>query len=183
MFHDYMYIPVYKIWIQCTNLFKRDWTETIYPSWKRAITPIIIGGFYPKSNLTYILWKYLVIKYESNTLIFLKDIEHKPFFLCTEERTRQMDGTYGQYVCMDKGDTICNPPPPPPPNTHTLKVVGALQISQVCPQLNLPRQCLRLTNLLSFFFSYISQKTGSVNSCILPPNEIMCMKFQTLFSE
>ena len=64
IFHDY--IPVYKIWIQYTNLFKR---------WKRAITPTIMGGFYPKWNLTSVLWLYtLCIKYESNTLMFSKDI-------------------------------------------------------------------------------------------------------------
>ena len=41
----------------------------------------IIGGFYPKSNLTYIFMiMYLCIKFESNTLIFSKDIELKPFF-------------------------------------------------------------------------------------------------------
>ena len=31
-------------------------------SWKRAITPIIIGRFYPKSNLTYILWLYTCVQ-------------------------------------------------------------------------------------------------------------------------
>ena len=28
---------------------------------KRAITPKINGGFYPKSNLTYILWLYTCV--------------------------------------------------------------------------------------------------------------------------
>ena len=49
---------VYKISNQYINLFKSYRTETIFRSWKRAITPKIIGGFYPKSNLTYILWLY-----------------------------------------------------------------------------------------------------------------------------
>ena len=49
--------------------------------WKRAITTTIIGWFYPKSNyLRRIIYEYMCIKYESNTLIFLKDIERKPFF-------------------------------------------------------------------------------------------------------
>ena len=40
-----------------------------------------IGGFYPKSNLTYLLLIiYLFIKSKSYTLIFLKNIERKPFF-------------------------------------------------------------------------------------------------------
>ena len=41
-----------KIWIQYTNPFKSYGMETIFQNWKRAITPKIIGGFYPKSNLT-----------------------------------------------------------------------------------------------------------------------------------
>ena len=38
-----------------TLVFKRYQTETIFQHWKRAVTPKIIGGFYPKSNFTYIL--------------------------------------------------------------------------------------------------------------------------------
>ena len=53
LFYDY--IPVCYIWIQYTNVFKRYQTETIFQHWKRTVTPNIIGGFYPKSNLTYIL--------------------------------------------------------------------------------------------------------------------------------
>ena len=49
----YDYLPVYKIWIQCTNLFKRYQTQTIFGSWKEATTPIITGGFYPKSNIIF----------------------------------------------------------------------------------------------------------------------------------
>ena len=37
-----------------TLMFSKD-IETIFQHWKRAITPKIICGFYPKSNLTYIL--------------------------------------------------------------------------------------------------------------------------------
>ena len=36
--------------------------DTIFQSWKRAITPKTIGGFYPESYLTYILWLYTVYK-------------------------------------------------------------------------------------------------------------------------
>ena len=71
---------VYKIWIQYTNLFKSYGTETIFQSWKMAITPKIIGGFYPKLNDLHFMIIYLCIKIESNTLIFSKDIERKPFF-------------------------------------------------------------------------------------------------------
>ena len=42
-----------------------------YEVGKRAITPIIIGRFYPKSNLTIFYIIYLGIKYESNTQINL----------------------------------------------------------------------------------------------------------------
>ena len=48
---------------------------------KRAITVIIIGRFYPKSNLLCFTIIYLCIKYESNTPIFCKkNIERKTFF-------------------------------------------------------------------------------------------------------
>ena len=43
---------------------------------------------------------YLCIKYESNTLIFSKDIKRKPFFVCTDRTdgyvwTGQTDRMYG----------------------------------------------------------------------------------------
>ena len=48
---------------------------------KRTITPKIIGGFYTKSNFDlHFMIIYLCIKFESNTLIFSKDIEWKPFY-------------------------------------------------------------------------------------------------------
>ena len=49
------------MWIKYTNVFKRYQTETIFQSWKRAVTPNIIGGFYPKSNMTYILQLYACV--------------------------------------------------------------------------------------------------------------------------
>ena len=127
----YDYIPVNKIWIQYSSLFKKYRKENICWRWIRAITPLIMGGFYPKLNMTSILWLYICvlnmnpihwcfqkisngncfqcwkkycnsqnnwwilpsielnlyfiiiypcIKYESNTLIFSKDIERKLFF-------------------------------------------------------------------------------------------------------
>ena len=92
----YDYIPVYKIWIQyIKNLLKKKYRkENIFWRWKRAITTIIIGWFYPNWNLTSILWLYTcvfkyefntlmfscVFKYEFNTLMFLKDIKLKLFF-------------------------------------------------------------------------------------------------------
>ena len=39
---------------------------------------------------------YLCIKYESNTLIFSKDIERKLFFVCKDETYRWTGHTYGQ---------------------------------------------------------------------------------------
>ena len=36
-------------------LKKKYRKENIFWRWKRAVTPKIIGGFYPNSNLTYIL--------------------------------------------------------------------------------------------------------------------------------
>ena len=49
-------------------------------SWKWSITPIAIGGFYTKTNLTYILIIYLCIKNESNTLIFFKRYQMETIF-------------------------------------------------------------------------------------------------------
>ena len=49
---------VEKKWIQSMQLFKhfaKKWSR------ERAVTPIIIGGFYPKLNLTDILWLYTCV--------------------------------------------------------------------------------------------------------------------------
>ena len=59
---------------------------------EKAINPIIIGKFYPKSNLTYNLIIYLYIKYESNTL----EISFR-----TLGRDIRTDGR------TDSDDTIC----------------------------------------------------------------------------
>ena len=49
---------------------------------------------------------YLCIKYESNILIFLKDIERKPFFVRADGADRT--GRTGRTdVRMDSGDTLC----------------------------------------------------------------------------
>ena len=53
-------------------------------SWKMPITSLLIGRFYPKQYLTYILLLYMWIKYDSNTLIFSKYIERKLFFVLTD---------------------------------------------------------------------------------------------------
>ena len=51
---------------------------------KRATTPKIIGGFYPKSNFDlYFMIIYLCIKFQSNTPILSKDIARKPEVLRT----------------------------------------------------------------------------------------------------
>ena len=61
----YNYIPVYKIWIQYTNLLKRYQMENIFPTRedeveKRATSIIKIGGFYPKIELDlYFMIMYL----------------------------------------------------------------------------------------------------------------------------
>ena len=59
----YDYIPVYKIWIQYTNqsFLKKYRKENIFWRWKRAITPIIMGWFYPNWNLASILWWYTCV--------------------------------------------------------------------------------------------------------------------------
>ena len=69
-----------------------------------AITPIIIGEFYPKSNLNelHFMIIYLCIKFESNTLIFSKATELKPFLL-------SMDRTDRTDVHTDSGDTVMHP--------------------------------------------------------------------------
>ena len=38
-----------------TLTFSKDIKLKLFQHWKRAVTPNIIGGFYPKSNFTYIL--------------------------------------------------------------------------------------------------------------------------------
>ena len=48
------------MWIQYTNVFKRYQTEIIFQRWKTAVTPKIIGGFYPKSNLT-TFYNYILV--------------------------------------------------------------------------------------------------------------------------
>ena len=53
---------------------------------KRAITPITIGGFYPLESDLYFMIIYPNIKYESNILIFSKDIEREPFFVHADGR-------------------------------------------------------------------------------------------------
>ena len=66
---------------------------------KRAITPKIIGGFYPKSSDLHFM--IMCIKFQSDTLILSKDIDRKPTVL----RTGRTDGT---DVRTDTGDTICS---------------------------------------------------------------------------
>ena len=64
----YNYEPVYKIWIQYTNLYKKISKGKHFWRWKRAITPIIMGGFDPKSNLTSIYDYIPVYKYGMNPI-------------------------------------------------------------------------------------------------------------------
>ena len=45
-----------------------------------AVSPNIIDGFYPKSNDLYFIIICFCIKYVSDSLIFLKVVEWKPFF-------------------------------------------------------------------------------------------------------
>ena len=95
----YDYIPVYEIWIQFTNVFKRYRPETIFHSeikghnsdnnwWILSIIELDL----------YFMIIYLCMKYESNTPMYSKDIAWKPFFV----------RTYRQGWCY-------MPPPPPPP--------------------------------------------------------------------
>ena len=60
--------------------FQKLWNRNHFSKLKKAITPKIIGGFYPKSILTNFMIIYLCIKIESNILIFSKDIQRKSFF-------------------------------------------------------------------------------------------------------
>ena len=61
--------------------FQKIENHNHFRNWKRAITPLVICGFYPKTELDlYLMIIYLCIKYESNKLIISKDIERKPFF-------------------------------------------------------------------------------------------------------
>ena len=113
----YDYIPVYKVWIQYTNLFKRYHTENIFLSWKFSklkkghnsqnnwwILPLI------ELDLHFMII-YLCIKFQSNALIFSKDISQKPFVLHT--------GLIGRRDGMDVWTAVilyAPPPHPPPPN-------------------------------------------------------------------
>ena len=51
----------------------------------------------------YFMIIYLSIKYESNTLIFSKDIKVKTIFILDKLPYRHMD------IRTDSGDTICTP--------------------------------------------------------------------------
>ena len=78
----YDYIPVYEIWIQYTNVFKRYRQETIFHTEikghnsdnNRWILSVI------KLDL-YFMIIYLCMKYESNMSLSSKDIARKPFFI------------------------------------------------------------------------------------------------------
>ena len=56
----------------------------------------------------YFMIIYLCMKYESNTLMYSKDIARKPFFVRTGQDVRDVR----MYGRTDKGDAICPPPPP-----------------------------------------------------------------------
>ena len=58
---------------------------------------------------------YLCIKYETNTLIFSKDIKWKPFLYV---QTGHMDGQHELYT------PPLPPPLPTPPHPHKLKMAG-----------------------------------------------------------
>ena len=67
----YDYIPVFKIWIQYPNLFKRYQTETIFQSYKKGKNSHKTFWILPLIQLDlYFMIIYLCVKYESNTLIF-----------------------------------------------------------------------------------------------------------------
>ena len=78
-------------------IFSKDIKWKPFFTVEKGSSPIIIGEFYPKLNLTY------HIKYESSTLIFSKDIKWKQFLF----RTDMTDGRDGRGGCTDSGDTIC----------------------------------------------------------------------------
>ena len=88
-------------------MYSKDITRKPFFVWRlRAITLIIIGGFYPESNLTCnFMIIYLCMKFESNTPMVSKDIARKPLFVRTNVWTNVM---------------LYSPPPPPPP----LKIAG-----------------------------------------------------------
>ena len=52
---------------------------------------------------------YLCIKFESNILIFSKDIEGKPFLLCMGWTGWDGQPADGMDAHTDRGDTICTP--------------------------------------------------------------------------
>ena len=107
----YDYIPVYEIWIQYTNVFKRYRPETIFHSeikghnsdnnwWILSIIELDL----------YFMIIYLCMKYESNTPMFLKDIARKPFFVRKGQDVRDVRMYVRTYGHTDKGDAICPPP-------------------------------------------------------------------------
>ena len=68
----------------------------------RAITLIIIGGFYPLSNLACIfMFIYLCMKYESISPMYSKDIAQKPFFVPRSRAiTLIVIGEFYPYSCI-----------------------------------------------------------------------------------
>ena len=59
-----------------TLIFSKDIEGKRFSKLEKGHNSHNVGGFYPKSNLTlyFMITIYLCIKYESNTLIFTKDI-------------------------------------------------------------------------------------------------------------
>ena len=74
----YDYIPVYKIWIQS---FQKISNRSHFSKLKKGQNSHKTSWILPLIQLDlYFMITYLCIKYESNTLIFSKDIELKSFF-------------------------------------------------------------------------------------------------------
>ena len=120
----------------------------IFSKLKRAITPKIIGGFYPKSNSNYILWLYLIelelhfmiiylcIKFQSNTPILSKDIARKPKVLrtgLTYVRTAVI-----LYAPIENGGGI-------------IKTDGAMQKTRLIISNKGTSLCIRLCRFSNFF--------------------------------
>ena len=103
----YDYIPLYEIWIQFTNVFKRYRPETIFRTEIKGHNSDnnwwILSVIEPD---LYFMIIYLCMKYESNTPMYSKDIARKPFSVCTGQDVRNVR-MYGQGWCY-------MPPPPPP---------------------------------------------------------------------
>ena len=92
---------------QIPNVFKRYRPKTIFRTEIKGHNSDNIRWILSVIKIDlYFMIIYLCMKYESNTLMYSKDIARKPFFVHTGQDVRDVR----MYVRTDKGDVICPSP-------------------------------------------------------------------------